>query len=78
MFVCNVSLKTNELPLVVPVFNVAITLQEKRQSFLYDPLNSLLFVQALQESERQIPQVSPLKPQQLIFKTKYIQLLIST
>lgn len=35
----------------LPVFNIAITLKEKRQSFFYDPLKSLLSVQSLQRTK---------------------------
>lgn len=44
----------------LPVFIVAVTLKEKGQPFFDDPLNSLLSVQALQRSRRQIPQANPL------------------
>lgn len=63
--------KENCPALVVPVFMVAVTSKEKGQSFFHDPLNSLLSVQALQRSGRQIL-VNLLKLQHrslLVFKT---------
>lgn len=41
--------------LEIPVFIVAITLKKKGQSFFHHPLHSLLSVQTLQRSVRQIP-----------------------
>lgn len=63
--------KENCPALVVPVFMVAVASKEKGQSFFHDPLYSLLSVQALQRSGRQIL-VNLLKLQHrslLVFKT---------
>lgn len=42
----------------VPVFTVVITLEEEGQPLPHHPHKSLLLVQALQQSVRQIPQAA--------------------
>lgn len=49
--------------MTLPVFNIAITLKEKRQSFFHNPLKSLLSIKLLQRSKRKISQVNHLRLQ---------------